>query len=66
MKYRLWKDVTGQWRWHLFAANEKIIAESGESYHNEKDCRDAIDLVKSSSNAPVEREPPDRGIGLGS
>ena len=65
MKFWIRKDATGQWRWRLRAANNKIIAESGESYHNEQDCRNAIVLVKRSSDAPVEVEQPSQGLGLG-
>ena len=39
----------GQWRWRLLAANNKIIADSGKSYHNESDCRHGISLVMSTS-----------------
>ncbi len=53
MKYTMYKDTQGYWRWRLTAANNRIIADSGESYVNKADCRSAIDLVKSSSGAPV-------------
>jgi uncharacterized protein YegP (UPF0339 family) len=39
--------------WHLIAANGKIVAWSGESYHNKLDCQHGISLVKGSFNAPV-------------
>jgi len=52
MRYEYYKDPTGQWRWRLRAANQKVLA-SGEGYWNKQDCLDAIALVKSSSNAPV-------------
>jgi len=53
MQYVMFKDHTGQWRWHLQAANNKLIAASGEGYNNEQDCAAAITLVKGSANAPV-------------
>jgi uncharacterized protein YegP (UPF0339 family) len=53
MFYNLYKDTAGQWRWRLYAANNKIIANSGEGYFNKADCLSAIALVKSSANAPV-------------
>ncbi len=53
MTYYYGKDARGEWRWHLKAANHRIIADSGEGYHNEKDCLDAIALVKGSKDAPV-------------
>lgn len=43
----------GQWRWRLVAGNNRIIANSGESYFNKSDCLHAIALVKGSGNAPV-------------
>jgi uncharacterized protein YegP (UPF0339 family) len=54
MKYQLYKDSTGQWRWKLLATNNRKIADSGESYVNKQDCLAAINLVKGSANAPVE------------
>jgi uncharacterized protein YegP (UPF0339 family) len=53
MFYNIYKDSAGQWRWRLYAANNKIIANSGEGYFNKADCLSAIALVKSSTNAPV-------------
>lgn len=52
MKYTVYKDTQGSWRWRLQAANNEIIA-SGEAYSNKADCLAAIKLVKSSTNAPV-------------
>lgn len=49
----VYKDSASLWRWRLLAANHKVIADSGESYYNKQDCFSAIDLVKSSSGAPV-------------
>ena len=56
MTYHYYKDASGEWRWRLKAANGKIIADSGEGYQNEQDCLAAIDLVKDSSHAPVEKQ----------
>lgn len=53
MAYYVYKDTAGQWRWYLRAANNRKIADSGESYQNKSDCLAAIDLVKASYNAPV-------------
>ena len=52
MKYTIYKDNVGEWRWRLQAGNNEIIA-SGEGYHNKSDCLHAIDIVKDSKNAPV-------------
>ncbi len=53
MYYTIYRDSAGEWRWNLKAANHESIASSGEGYVNKSDCEHAIDLVKSSANAPV-------------
>lgn len=55
MTYYYFKDASGEWRWHLKAANHEIIAQ-GESYKNKADCLHAIELVKSSSSALVKEK----------
>ncbi len=39
-------DAAGQYRWRLFAQNNKIIADSGEGYRAQSDCEHGIRLVK--------------------
>jgi uncharacterized protein len=53
MFFYLYKDVSGYWRWTLYAANNKKIANSGEGYWNKADCVSAISLVKASGSAPT-------------
>jgi uncharacterized protein YegP (UPF0339 family) len=53
MTYIMYRDAQNQWRWRLEAANNRIIANSGEAYYNKADCQSAINLVKGSANAPV-------------
>ena len=54
MRFELYKHwLTRQWRWRLRAANGRIIADSGESYHNVNDCINGIALVKKASGALV-------------
>jgi uncharacterized protein YegP (UPF0339 family) len=55
--YLMYKDSSDEWRWQLRAANNRIIADSGEGYHNRQDCLHAIDLVKESKDAPVKERP---------
>jgi uncharacterized protein YegP (UPF0339 family) len=52
MYYQVFQSES-QWRWRLRAGNNRIIANSGESYWNKADCLSAIQLVKGSSSAPV-------------
>ena len=47
MHYKVYKDLRNEWRWRLRAANNEIIADSGEGYRNKSDCLAAINLVKS-------------------
>lgn len=53
MAYYVYQDSQRLWRWRLKAANNRIIADSGESYHHKADCLSAITLVKGSYSAPV-------------
>jgi uncharacterized protein YegP (UPF0339 family) len=53
MYFKLYKDVNYQWRWTLYAANHRKIANSGEGYHNKSDALSAIGLVKQSNTSPV-------------
>lgn len=47
MTYYYFKDQKGEWRWHLKAANGRIIADSGEGYKSEQECLADIDRVKA-------------------
>lgn len=51
--FRMYRDAQGYWRWALLATNGRKIADSGEGYVQRHDCRAGIELVKSSSVAPV-------------
>lgn len=53
MYYALYRDASNQYRWTLYAANHRKIANSGEGYFNRADCLSAINQVKLSSLAPV-------------
>jgi uncharacterized protein YegP (UPF0339 family) len=53
MTYTIYRESNGEWRWRLKAANGNILADSGEGYNNKQDCRDALDSVKASADAPV-------------
>ena len=51
MHFALYKDVAGYWRWTLYAANNRKIADSGEGYANKIDAIAGINLVKSTNSA---------------
>lgn len=54
MKFHVYRDNLNQYRWRLKAINGRIIADSGEGYHNRADCLAGIDLVKKSGMVPIE------------
>jgi len=51
--YLVYEDASGEWRWQLRVANQRIIADSGEGYRDKQDCLHAITLVKGTKDAPV-------------
>lgn len=53
MRFHVYQDHQRQWRWRLYAANNRIVADSGEGYVNKADCLSGVQLVKSAWNAPV-------------
>ncbi|MDX6696603.1 MAG: uncharacterized protein QOF02_4206 [Blastocatellia bacterium] len=55
--YWVYEDAAHEWRWQLRAANNRIIADSGEGYHHKQDCLHGIALVKDSKDAPVKDKP---------
>ncbi|MFO0202687.1 MAG: YegP family protein [Alphaproteobacteria bacterium] len=42
MKYEIYKDKQGLWRWRVIARNGRIIAESGEGYTRRARCLDGL------------------------
>lgn len=48
MYYYVYQDTQGYWRWTLYAANNKKIANCGEGYFNQSDCVQGIHLVAST------------------
>ncbi|MEK7106510.1 MAG: DUF1508 domain-containing protein [Patescibacteria group bacterium] len=46
-KFEIYKDRSGEYRWHLNAGNGKIIADSAEGYTSEQSAVSGINLVKS-------------------
>jgi uncharacterized protein len=49
--FQIYVDASGGWRWHLVAANGRILAASGEVYKTKKTCLASISRVKSAANA---------------
>jgi uncharacterized protein YegP (UPF0339 family) len=57
MRFELYKDNAGQYRWRFVATNGRIIATSSEGYKAKSDCQNGIDLIKREGPAaPVEEQ----------
>lgn len=53
MRFELYRDAKGEWRWRLRARNGEVVAESGEGYVRREDCEHGIALVRQSAEAPI-------------
>jgi uncharacterized protein YegP (UPF0339 family) len=52
MKFEMYKDPSGRYRWRLKAANGEIIS-SGESCRNKQDCQHTVGLLRDTNrNTP--------------
>lgn len=49
-QFVIYKDAGKEWRWRLFAANSKIIADSAEGYNRKADCIHGARLVAAIAN----------------
>jgi len=54
MKFEVYTDAAGEFRWRLKAANGEPIASSGEGYKSKDSALHAIDLIKKgAADAPI-------------
>jgi uncharacterized protein YegP (UPF0339 family) len=53
MRFELYRDAAGEWRWRLRATNGNVVADSAEGYGRREDCEHGIALVKGSAAAPT-------------
>jgi uncharacterized protein YegP (UPF0339 family) len=53
LKATFYTDKAGEHRWRLASGNNRVIADSGEGYHNQQDCVDAFLLVTGTALVPV-------------
>ena|GEM_PF-664072 len=57
LKFQIFRDAVGEFRWRLKAANGEVIATSSEGYASKTDCKHGIDLIqKGATEAKVEDE----------
>jgi hypothetical protein len=45
MKYEIYKDKAGKWRWRFVASNGRIMADSGQGYTRLRSCKEAIETI---------------------
>lgn len=53
MRFELYRDASGEWRWRLRTTNGDVIADSAEGYSRRTDCEHGIALVKGSAEAAI-------------
>ncbi len=53
MRFELYRDSSGEWRWRLRVDNGNVIADSGEGYARREDCEHGIALVRGSHEARI-------------
>jgi len=54
-KYTIYKDDSGQWRWHFVSSANRIMAESTDVYSSRTACKIALDCYRTdASDAEVE------------
>ncbi|MDG3004471.1 YegP family protein [Paludisphaera mucosa] len=53
MKFVLYRDKRGEYRWRLVASNGKIIATSSEGYKDKRDCQAMIDAIRKNGSATM-------------
>lgn len=49
MRFVVYQDAAGEWRWRLVAANGQVIATSGEGYTRKADAERAVDTVRGGA-----------------
>lgn len=54
MKFKIYQDAKGEYRWKLVSGNGQTVAVPGEGFSSKQSCEKNIELVKSAADAPVE------------
>ncbi len=53
MYYQIYQDQHARWRWRLFGADHRVLADSGQAYGTKSACMQAIVQVSNSSCCPI-------------
>jgi uncharacterized protein YegP (UPF0339 family) len=54
MRFQIYCDAEGAFRWRLLSASGAYLAESGRSYAERAECVKAIEDVNRSVRAPID------------
>ncbi len=49
MKFTIYQDRAGEYRWRLVSSNGRTVADSGEGYDSRSNARRAAETVKSGA-----------------
>lgn len=53
MKFKVYKDEAGEFRWTLYAVNNKKLADSAEGYKQKKDCLNGLSKVMATTEKTI-------------
>ncbi len=53
MYFRVFQDRAFEWRWTLFAANHRKIADSAEGYSSKQNCLHGLSLIRGPNGPPI-------------
>jgi uncharacterized protein YegP (UPF0339 family) len=53
LRYNIYQDRAGQWRWRLLAANGEIVKASSEGFANKDYCYSVVDQDNFFTRYPV-------------
>lgn len=57
MRFVIYQDAAGDWRWRLVDRNNEIVADSAEGYDSKSNARRAVQNVRSEcGGAEIEEE----------
>lgn len=52
-RFEVFPDESGQWRWHLRAGNNRLIACGGEGFAKLGNAKRSVALFRSAVDAPI-------------
>ena len=56
LTFEIYKDRGGEHRWRLKSSNGQIIASSGQGYKDKRDCKNAIERIKTDAATKLKFE----------